>query len=178
MLMKLAQQAGTIRRTDVIDLCKIGPHQASRLLDRLEMPRSGHSADKGMTVSQAHQDPGRSKPGKETPAALGAGTGLGPPAVVVERFWKTCGERVPEKAGVFTSATLVDAARVRDALGNPLLSKGFPSPAFLFFVDLEPEANWAHACAYAFVAETGETAWCDARWPPRESIPLIRKDRP
>jgi hypothetical protein len=50
--------------------------------------------------------------------------------------------------------------------------------AFLFFVDLEPEANWAHACAYAFVAETGETAWCDARWPPRESIPLIRKDRP
>lgn len=35
MVMKLAQQVGTIRRTDVIELCKIGPYQASRLLDRL-----------------------------------------------------------------------------------------------------------------------------------------------
>jgi hypothetical protein len=54
-----------------------------------------------------------------------------------------------------------------------LLSKDFPSPAVLFFVDLEPEANWAHSCAYVLVAETGETAWCDARWPPYASIPPI-----
>jgi hypothetical protein len=40
----------------------------------------------------------------ERPAALGGGNGLGPPSVVAERFWKTCGERVPEKAGVFSSA--------------------------------------------------------------------------
>jgi hypothetical protein len=118
MVMRLAQQAGTIRRTDVIDLCKIGPYPAIGLLDRLEIPRSGHSADKTMTGSQAHQDPDCSKPGEETPAALGAGNRLGPPAAVSERFRKTCGERVPEKAKVWASSTPVKPGRVRECSGK------------------------------------------------------------
>jgi hypothetical protein len=40
-------------------------------------------------------------------------------------------------------------------------------PAVLAFIDLEPEANWSHACRYLLVhAETGEIESLDARMPP------------
>jgi type III restriction enzyme len=102
----------------------------------------------------------------------------GPPDAVVELFWNRFGPKVPASAIVLASREALAPEGVQDVLNQPLSFKVMKTRAFLFFVDLEPEANWAHACAYAFVAETGETAWCDARWPPQESISLIRKGRP
>jgi type III restriction enzyme len=96
----------------------------------------------------------------------------GPPASVVNYFWKTFGSRVPANGIVLASTEELDPNTVKNALELPVSCKGVPSSAFLFFVDLDPEANWAHACAYAFVARTGETVWGEADWPPHESIKL------
>ena len=42
-----------------------------------------------------------------------------------------------------------------------------PWPAAVAFVDLEPEANWAHDCRYLLIhAETGEYESIAARFPP------------
>jgi hypothetical protein len=42
-----------------------------------------------------------------------------------------------------------------------------PWPALVFFVDLEPAANWSHSCLYLLVnQETGETLRIKAQMPP------------
>lgn len=42
-----------------------------------------------------------------------------------------------------------------------------PWAGVVAFVDLEPQANWGHACRYSLVnIETGETRVVDARFPP------------
>jgi hypothetical protein len=42
-----------------------------------------------------------------------------------------------------------------------------PWPAVIAFIDLQPEANWAHDCRYLLVnAETGELRSIGARFPP------------
>jgi hypothetical protein len=42
-----------------------------------------------------------------------------------------------------------------------------PWPAVIAFIDLQPEANWAHDCRYLLVnSETGELQSIDARFPP------------
>jgi hypothetical protein len=101
-----------------------------------------------------------------------------PPASVVEHFWKTFGSRVPANGIVLASLTELDSGNFRNAIGVPVSCGGPPAKGFLFFVDLDPEANWAHACAYVFVASTGETAWCPAEWPPEESTKLKLQARP
>ena len=40
---------------------------------------------------------------------------------------------------------------------RPATTGTAPVHAFLFFVDLEPEVNWAHPCACVFVSEAKET---------------------
>lgn len=43
----------------------------------------------------------------------------------------------------------------------------FPSQAVVAFVDLNPTANWAHACRYLFVdPETGDVKSVNAHLPP------------
>ncbi|MFA6109172.1 MAG: DEAD/DEAH box helicase family protein [Candidatus Latescibacterota bacterium] len=102
----------------------------------------------------------------------------GPNAAVVGQFWKTYGDRVGAQAVVLSSLQALDPQEVKTALDHRLSLERAPASAFLFFVDLEPEANWAHACAYAFVSPAGETAWCQAEWPPRASIELRLQGRP
>jgi hypothetical protein len=102
----------------------------------------------------------------------------GPPASVVEHFWKTFSSRVPANGIVLASTEELDPNTVKNAIELPVRCKIVLSKAFLFFVDLDPEANWAHACAYAFVARTSETAWCEAEWPPHASITLKLQARP
>jgi hypothetical protein len=42
-----------------------------------------------------------------------------------------------------------------------------PWSAVIVFIDLQPEANWAHDCRYLLVnAETGELRSIEARFPP------------
>lgn len=100
------------------------------------------------------------------------------PAAVVEHFWKTYSSKIPKQAIVLASTNEFDRKAVRTALDKPLDLGSVPTRAFLFFVDLEPEANWAHACGYAFVSKGKEVAWCDAEWPPHASIALKLQARP
>ena len=102
----------------------------------------------------------------------------GPPASVVDHFWKAFGGRVHANGIVLASTEELNPNTVKNALELPVSCKGAPSSAFLFFVDLDPAANWAHACAYVFIARTGETAWCEAEWPPHESVTLKLQTRP
>jgi hypothetical protein len=37
---------------------------------------------------------------------------------------------------------------------------------YLFFADIEPEANWAHRCAYSIIRATGARSFHIAEWPP------------
>ncbi|MBI4703582.1 MAG: DEAD/DEAH box helicase family protein [Deltaproteobacteria bacterium] len=102
----------------------------------------------------------------------------GPPESVVEHFWKTFGGKLPAHAIVLASIEELDPKAVRNALDRSVAVSTAPARAFLFFVDLEPEANWAHACAYALVSAAKETAWCEAEWPPHASIALKLRARP
>ena len=96
----------------------------------------------------------------------------GPPEGVVKHFWKVYAAKIPQDAIVLASDVELETERVRNALEQRLNPSNAPPRAFLFFVDLTPEANWAHACAYAFVSASKEVAWCDAEWPPHASIAL------
>jgi hypothetical protein len=98
----------------------------------------------------------------------------GPPAEIVAHFWETFGHEVPSYAIVSASATELDTNSVMTAFDEPLKFPGVPARAFLFFVDLDPYANWGHICAYAFVSTLKETFWRNAESPPHESIILKR----
>jgi hypothetical protein len=64
-----------------------------------------------------------------------------------------------------------------DLQGRPLLDavgKEVPLPvenADVFFLDYQPEANWAHSCGYCFMTNYG-MLYHAAEWPPHESIPM------
>jgi hypothetical protein len=102
----------------------------------------------------------------------------GPPATIVDHFWRIFGGRVPANSIVLASIEELDPNTLKNSRGLSVSCKGIPSSAFLFFVDLDPEANWAHDCACVFIASTGETAWCAADWSPHESITLKLQARP
>jgi len=95
-----------------------------------------------------------------------------PAASVIAKFWETFDHRVSTEAEVFAFAEPVAPNAVRDAMRRPLGHAPDIGPAHVFFVDLKPDANWGHDCAYAFVSRDGKTAWCDASWPPDESFEL------
>lgn len=111
--------------------------------------------------------------GAQTPAPS-----AGPPPETVATFWRAFGSKVPSDAIVLASSTTVEPGMLRNALDRQVGPAAVAGRAFLFFVDLAPEANWAHACAYAFVSLTGATAWCSAEWPPHPSVVLKRQVRP
>jgi hypothetical protein len=49
----------------------------------------------------------------------------------------------------------------------PRITLEMPWDGFLVFVDLDPMANWTHACRYMCIRrETGEVTTVDARVPP------------
>jgi type III restriction enzyme len=107
-----------------------------------------------------------------------AAPAVGPPQAVADAFWRAFGARLPKGAIVLATGAEVDPKTVETALERRVCPESRMSPAFLFFVDLEPEANWAHSCAYAFVPPTGEPVWCEAEWPPHASINLKPQVRP
>jgi type III restriction enzyme len=103
----------------------------------------------------------------------------GPPPEVTARFWSLYGQRVRLGVIVAASRQELDPMAVRDVMNAPILqAKGLPSSGFLFFVDLNPEANWAHPCAYAFVGTEGKTDWQEAEWPPHSDLSLKTQEMP
>jgi len=98
------------------------------------------------------------------------------PDSVKQRFVERFKDRLTKEAQVYVSPELTPLW-VKDAKGKYIIdyrtldsnaiSSDQNKPAFLFFVDFEPEANWVHRCAYAFVSIDGLwTGWYDAEWPP------------
>ncbi len=87
-------------------------------------------------------------------------------------FWEAFRHRIGSEAAVFTFAQPVDPSTLVDAVRQNLVEAPDIGPAHGFFVDQQPDANWAHECAYAFVTDDGATIWCNASWPPDESFAL------
>lgn len=102
----------------------------------------------------------------------------GPPEDVIERFWTMYGERVPKKALVFASTQGLKPGAIKTVMEEFLVAKSRLPEGFLFFVDFKPSANWAHDCAYAFVAKDGATDWQTATWPPHIDITLKAVGKP
>jgi len=63
---------------------------------------------------------------------------------------------------------LATAGVVRgEQLSTPRLTFACPWDGYLTFVDLDPMANWGHACCYICIEPTtGETHRIDAQFPP------------
>jgi hypothetical protein len=101
----------------------------------------------------------------------------GPPATVIERFWQTCGDRVPAHAIVFVSTGELDPRMIRTAIGRSLTihTDTAPTSAFLFFVDPDPDANWAHTCLYVFVSNSMEVVAYEAEWPPHNKSIVLKQ---
>lgn len=81
------------------------------------------------------------------------------PENVIRMFWNSFGSYIGSDAKVYGRKISMDM--------------------FMFFVDMQPEANWAHACAYALVHACGVRSLHIAEWPPDEDImkkmkPVIR----
>jgi hypothetical protein len=52
----------------------------------------------------------------------------------------------------------------------PRILMEVPSPAYLAFVDREPQANWGHRCRYVLISrDTGKITSQEARFPPFET---------
>jgi hypothetical protein len=60
----------------------------------------------------------------------------------------------PERtqAVVYLDDVLRQATAAREADGTP----GWPAPHWLAFVDLQPQANWMHACCYLIVDQASQ----------------------
>ncbi|MDA8408866.1 MAG: DEAD/DEAH box helicase family protein [Treponema sp.] len=116
--------------------------------------------------------------GADASAAAGHSAASSPPVNLSDLFWKTFGDRVPSGALVMASKSVLSPKTVKNALDRLIAPDASSEEAFLFFIDLEPEANWAHACAYAFVSAERTGDWYEAEWPPQTSIDLVVQGRP
>lgn len=96
------------------------------------------------------------------------------PAWVIDAFWEEFGVRLRPSAEVSVVPEAVHPRELRTAKGEPLAAPTGMTSCYVFFVDQYPEANWAHECAYAFIASNGGRGWLDAEWPPEEQIELSK----
>lgn len=103
-----------------------------------------------------------------------------PSRQVQNRFWNEYGARVTPDQSVFVAEGVVPLDLVLDLHDRPLPALGDlrEGDAWLFFVDIVPEANWGHPCAYVLFFPSGESRRIEHRWPPSESIRLIPLARP
>ena len=112
------------------------------------------------------------------------------PNFVIQRFVERFKDQIPREARISVCPPLtplwVKDSQGKYVIGTHTLDRSvktylnkpdrhIASPAFMFFIDLEPEANWAHRCAYAFVSGVW-TSWYDAEWPPEQLLEPINLD--
>lgn len=89
---------------------------------------------------------------------------------VMEAFWS---RYWPPKVWGPSGGETYEVAEIKDAMGNkpewqPQLPD-LPDEAFLFVVDLEPEANLGHDHLWVLVSEDGKNVWrAKMGWPPKE----------
>lgn len=81
-------------------------------------------------------------------------------------------------AEIYVIPKLLEAKDLKDVHDTPL---GIERPTlrfWTFFVDIEPNANWAHPCMYYLIFENKETESLKHEWPPSENLPLIKLELP
>lgn len=92
----------------------------------------------------------------------------------IKRFWLSWGQSLPKEALVFDCGTL--KLPLMNCLGRVIFHTAMAENR-LIFVDLVPDANWAHPCAYCFITPTG-VVWRDEKWPPSSDVPMTPIERP
>lgn len=61
-----------------------------------------------------------------------------------------------------------NAQDIRDVMGEAI-DVAPDWEALVFFIDLNPDANWAHECMYLFIDTlSNQYAFCKAEWPPSD----------
>lgn len=117
---------------------------------------------------------------RESVANVAAIFDLAYQAEAVERFW----DREREIRGwqnVFVSRKPVPALRVVDTDGGEVFEGAPPeTEGFLFWIDEEPSANWAHPCRYVLSLKSGSVVVARREWPPGAEIydKLVKIERP
>lgn len=69
-------------------------------------------------------------------------------------------------------ANVQPAVAVRDIDGREIVVNRTGDDATLVFLDLAPEANWAHPCVYLLVADGRVRDHVEHIWPPEDRLEL------
>lgn len=73
-----------------------------------------------------------------------------------------------------SQSKLLTPNEVFDASGKMIFPNLPRMVGRLMFVDLMPDANWAHRCVYLFASDEPLTLErCDGDWPPCEGIDMV-----
>ncbi|HEX2570949.1 MAG TPA: hypothetical protein VH877_15425 [Polyangia bacterium] len=100
------------------------------------------------------------------------------PSLAVQRlFWERCGADFVPPAQIHLVAGWVATEQLRDLHGRVIPGlEAAPGEAALFFIDLEPQANWGHPCEYVLIGRDGNITRARYHWPParHELIALKR----
>ncbi len=71
----------------------------------------------------------------------------------------------------YMSNTMVVFNQIKDCLHAQVLPIGESRVGTLYFIDLQPEANWSHPCIYLFSEQNGENDYvCYRDFPPTEKV--------
>lgn len=82
-----------------------------------------------------------------------------------EGFWTSIGLALPPESKVMLSQEEKLPGLFLDVLGHAAPVVPSDVPYHLIFIDLEPEANWAHRCLWVF-AGAGSLYAVQNEWPP------------
>ncbi len=85
-----------------------------------------------------------------------------------EGFWTSIGLALPPESRVMLSQEEKLPGLFLDVLGHAAPVVPSDAPYHLIFIDLEPEANWAHQCLYVFVLDTSNFFTVRHDWPPKD----------
>ena len=94
-----------------------------------------------------------------------------------EGFWTTLGLALPPEVKVMVSKEERLPGLFLDVMGHAAPVVPPDVPCHLIFVDIEPEANWAHRCLWVFAA-AGSLYAVHHEWPPASMDDFSEIPRP
>lgn len=93
-------------------------------------------------------------------------------------FWTSIGKVIPKDAKVYVSSKAESPKDFLDAMERTPEAIPSAEQAYVIFVDLYPEANWAHECLFVYVVSDGSLFAVKHDWPPNEKHEMIPMERP
>lgn len=97
---------------------------------------------------------------------------------IVQNFWNALGVFIPPSAKVYVSKEKIAPSLLRDAINRPILQPAKDDPIHYIFVDMEPEANWAHHCLFALALSPSDFFVAQHDWPPASMDGLLSCEIP